>query len=92
MADPKRLMVAPLGEIYDNALEIEAFLKNRTKALEANSLLCARLMSRKEYRDNAIAYLAWKRGISADDMVKQILLGEAEHLTAQECWEVGNGD
>ena len=93
VADPtKRLQVSPLGELYGDALKIEAFLKNRTEATEANSLLCARLMSRDEYRQKSIEYLAWKRGISAEQMRQDILLGNAEHLTPQECWEVGSGD
>lgn len=91
-SEQKRLLVSPLGEIYRDALLIESFLKNRTIANEANSLLCSRLMSRAGYREKSIAYLAWKRGISPEEMVQQILSGSAEHLTAQECWEIGEED
>jgi len=88
MASNQRLAVSPLGEIYEDALTIEAFLKNRTKSNEANSLLCSRLMARQEYRQQAISYLAWKRGVTPEEMIEQILTGKAEHLSPEECWDV----
>ena len=75
-----RLYIAPLGEAYEDALRIEAWLKNRTVASEASSLLSARLMSRQSYREKMIGYLATKRGISPEELTQQILSGEAKPM------------
>lgn len=53
-------------------------------ASEATSLLCSALMKRKQYRDDAIAYLAQKRGIDPELLVTQILTDSAPVLTTDD--------
>jgi hypothetical protein len=78
MAKAERLYVAPLGEIYMDALKYEAWLKNRSLSAEANSLLCSALMKREEYRDRMLGEMAAKRGISVDQLKSMILRDEAD--------------
>ncbi len=74
----ERLRLAPLGEYYEDALKIEAAIKNRTTAAEAASLLCAKLQERKANRAEMVQYLANKRGISEKEMWVQLLNGEGD--------------
>lgn len=73
-----RIRLAALGEYYEDALAVEAALKNRTTAAEAASLLCAKLQERKTNRAEMVQYLAEKRGISAKEMWAQLLQGEGD--------------
>lgn len=84
MAKLERLYVSPLGETYIDALTIEAWIKNRSISMEAQSLLCSALMKRAGYRDAILEELARKRGISVDALKDQILTGRAEILTGDE--------
>jgi len=79
-----RFHIQPLGELYHDALTIEAWLKGRTLAAEGNSLLCSTLMRRQDYRDKALEELAEKRGITPEQLKRQILTGEAIALTAED--------
>lgn len=88
----ERLYVSPMGELYMDALKIEAWLKNRTLSNEANSLLCAALMKRDDYRNRALAELAQKRGISVEQLKAQILTDKAEIMTGSEYADVLEGD
>ena len=81
-----------LGEYYDDCLVIEVALKNRTKINEASSLICAKLMERSEKRKQMVQYLADKRGITFDDMWKQLLTGEYQPLSPDELKEIGDTD
>lgn len=71
-----RVTISDLGEYYYDLLVIEARLKNRTLANESNSLLCAKLMDRAPTRDKMLNHLAWKRGISKEEVIKLLLSGE----------------
>jgi hypothetical protein len=72
------------GEYCDDALTIEAVLKNRSKPFEASSLLCEKLQERKPKRDEMVQYLADKRGISFKEMWNLILSGKYKPLTGEE--------
>ena len=84
MAKGDRLYLPALGEIYDDALRVEAYLKNRTMATEGNSLLCSILMKHAQYREEAVRYLARKRRITYEEMIEQILSEEAEELSTED--------
>jgi hypothetical protein len=79
-----RFFVSRLGEPYYDALKIEAWLKGRTMAAEGNSLLCARLMQREDYRKTMLERCARKRGISVDELWDLILQDRARPFEAQD--------
>jgi hypothetical protein len=83
-----RFYINYIGECYDDALVVEAILKNRTKAAEAASLLCAKLQEREARRNYMVQYLANKRGISFEDMWNQLLTGKYEPLSTEEFTKV----
>lgn len=80
MATGDRLRIQNLGEYYNDALTVEAFIKNRSTAAEANSLLSAQLYRRKDSRESMVRELARKRGISFEEMWDAILAGTAEQM------------
>ena len=82
-ATDRQYMTFP-GEYCDDALTIEAVLKNRSKPFEASSLLCEKLQERKPKRDEMVQYLADKRGISFKEMWNLILSGKYKPLTGEE--------
>jgi hypothetical protein len=82
MAD--RFYISQLGEPYYDMLKIESWLKQRTMAAEANSILCSRLMQREEYRNRLVNELARKRGITFQQMWDSILTGSADVLSPEE--------
>jgi hypothetical protein len=82
-ATDRQYMTFP-GEYYDDALTVEAALKNRSKPFEASCLLCARLQERKPKRDEMVQYLADKRSISFKEMWNLILSGKYKPLTGEE--------
>jgi hypothetical protein len=71
MAD--RFFVSRLGEPYYDILKVEAWLKGRTMAAEGNSILCARLMQREEYRTRLLELCARKRGITVEELWDRIV-------------------
>ena len=73
-----RFTIAPLGEFYEDFLTADAWINNRTTAIQANSLLCAKLMQRQTEIRDRVAYLAKKRAISAEELWVQILSGTAQ--------------
>lgn len=79
-----RFFISSLGELYHDALKLEAWIKDRSMAAEGNSLLCAALMRREEYRNRALEYLAAKRGISREELIALILTDQAEKLSSEE--------
>ena len=79
-----RILVSGLGEYYDDLLTLDAWINGRSKPQQANSLLCAKLMERENRIKERVAYLAGKRGISADEMWVQILRGDAEKIHPEE--------
>ena len=79
-----RIQVPYLGEHYSDMLLVEAWIKNRTAASEAQSMICSALMKREATRDAIIERLAKKRGITAEELTSSILIGKATHLTPEE--------
>lgn len=88
MAETKRLQVPALGEWYDDLLVIDSWINNRSKVVQAQSLLCAKLQERESKVKERISYLAKKRGISTDEMWSLILSGKAERITSEEIEEL----
>ncbi len=80
----ERFSIAPLGEFYLDLLTVDSWINARTASTQANSLLCAKLQEREPKIRERVAYLAKKRGISADEMWLQILKGQAEDLSPEE--------
>lgn len=74
----KRFPIAHLGEYYDDALTVEAKMKDRSKAAEAASLLCAMLQQRADKRNAMVQYLADKNGVSFQEMWNSLLDKNAE--------------
>lgn len=79
-----RFTISPLGEFYADYLEVDSWINNRTTAVQANSLLCAKLMQRQSEIRDRVEYLAEKRNISAKEMWAQILNGTAQRRTLAE--------
>lgn len=73
-----RFTISPLGEFYRDFLTVDAWINNRTTAIQANSLLCEKLMQRQTEIRDLIAYLAKKRAISTEELWAQILSGTAQ--------------
>lgn len=80
----ERLQLPALGEYYDDILAIDAWINNRTKVVQGQSLLCAKLQERETRIKERVAYLAKKRGISEEEMWIQILTGKAQRMSPSE--------
>ncbi|MDB9527844.1 hypothetical protein PN498_17750 [Oscillatoria sp. CS-180] len=88
----ERFSISPIGEYYRDLLEIDAWINARTASAQANSLLCAKLQERETRIKERVAYLAKKRGITADEMWVQILKGDAEDLSPGEIVDYANSN
>ena len=77
MPRKERFSIAPLGEYYLDLLTIDSKINARSKAIQGNSLLCAKLQEREPKIRERVEYLAKKRGISPDDMWMLLLKGES---------------
>jgi hypothetical protein len=84
MAETKRFTIPDLGEWYTDQLAIDSWINNRSKAVQAQSLLCAKLQEREPLLEKRLAYVAQKRGISVDELRLQILEGKAQQLSREE--------
>ncbi|MCG8365131.1 MAG: hypothetical protein MJA27_17605 [Pseudanabaenales cyanobacterium] len=73
-----------LGEYYTDMLELEAFIKNSSLTVQAETLLRTHLFQRTKYRNEALEHLAWKRQISVEELKKQILTRTAVQLSQDE--------
>jgi len=73
---PERFQIQ-LGEYYADLLKLDAWVNGRTKSLQAGNLLGAKIQERESKILERIAYLAEKRGISPEELRKQILNGVA---------------
>ena len=83
-----RLQVPFLGEHYNDMLQIEAWIKDRSAPAEAQSLLCSALMRREAVRNAIIERLAAKRGITPAELTAAILLGNASPLSQEDYAEL----
>ena len=79
-----RLNIPHPGPYYYPALQIEAFMKSRETATEASELICSALDEREAQREKMVAFVARQRGISPEELVDQILRGEADPLNEDE--------
>ena len=80
----ERFYIRHPQEWYYDLLKVEAWLKGRSLSDEASNLLCARLMQREEYRNKALDHLARKRGITREQLIRDILLDQAQQMSADE--------
>ncbi|MBW4662456.1 MAG: hypothetical protein KME15_27735 [Drouetiella hepatica Uher 2000/2452] len=92
MARKDRLQIPNLGEWYEDLLRVDSLINGRSMPQQGQSLLCAKLQEREEKIKKRVAYLASKRGISPDEMWKQMVLGTYEPITREEVDELRNGD
>ncbi len=88
MAEDKRLQVPALGEWYDDLLTIDSTINNRTKVMQAQSLLCAKLQERESVISKRVEYLAKKRGLKFEAMWDALLTGEYQRLSPEEYKEL----
>lgn len=87
-----RLIVSPLGEFYTDLLTVDAWLNNRSRAGQANILLCAKLQDRQKLIKERLDYIANKRGITTDELWKQIVDGTIENDGIQNLSDSGNDE
>jgi hypothetical protein len=76
----ERLAIPALGEYYNDLLTVDAWVNGRTKVVQAQSLLCAKLQERDKLIRERVVYLAKKRGIAFDEMWTEILNGTAQKM------------
>jgi len=80
----ERLAIPALGEYYNDLLTVDSWVNGRTKVVQAQSLLCAKLQERDKLIKERVEYLAKKRGITFDEMWEQILNGTAQKIVPGE--------
>lgn len=69
----ERLQIPALGEFFDDLLDVDAELSNRTRVQQAQSLLSEKLNERIPDIEQRIKYLAEKRGITSDQLRGEML-------------------
>lgn len=69
----ERLQIPALGEFFDDLLDVDAELSNRTRVQQAQSLLSEKLNERIPDIEQRVKYLAEKRGITPDQVRGEIL-------------------
>lgn len=79
-----RLVIAPLGEPYEDLLAIDAFLAGNSVPQQGKSSLSAYLKQKKPYIEEGVRYLARKRQVSFEEMWDLILTGQVEKLNPEE--------
>lgn len=83
-----RLSLSPLGEYCEDLLAADSAINARTKAVQGSSLLCAKLQEREANIRLRCQYLADKRGISFDDMWRQLVTGLHQKISPEEWLEL----
>ena len=84
MADQRRLTLPLLGEWYLDVLTADAAINARLPGPQAQSLLCAKLQEREPRVKERVEYLARKRGLSFEQMWKDLITGHYEPITPEE--------
>ena len=84
LAKDRRLALPALGEYYNDILTLDAWINNRSRVVQAQNLLCAKLQEREIRIKERIEYIAKKRGITSEQLWELILSGIAEQLEADE--------
>ncbi|MBW4657662.1 MAG: hypothetical protein KME15_03235 [Drouetiella hepatica Uher 2000/2452] len=72
---PKRFPIGPLSEHDDDWLTVWAWLNTRSKSAQVADLISYGIRERKAEIDDALAYVAKKRGITPEDLFQRILDG-----------------
>jgi virulence-associated protein VagC len=80
----ERLVIAPIGEYYNDLLTVDSWIRDTTKSQQASSLLASKLQEREQRIKERIEYLAKKRGITSDELWINILKGTAEKISASD--------
>jgi hypothetical protein len=83
-AKDDRLRISSLGEYYEDLLAVDSRINDRTPAQQGSSLLCAKLQEREQRIKDRVGYLAWKRGLSFDEMWKQLVQDNYSKITPEE--------
>lgn len=90
MPSERRLQIPWTGEWYDDLLIVDSWINGRSRANQAQNLLCAKLQEREARIRERVNYLAEKRGISPKELWLQILAGRAERISAEESYDLPN--
>ena len=93
LAMPKkseRLQIPSLGEWYGDLLAVDARINDRSEPTQAHALLCSKLQEREARIKERVDYLARKRGISSEEMWRQLVTGEYEKISPDEWAEMPN--
>lgn len=80
----ERLVIAPIGEYYNDLLTVDSWIRDTTKSQQASSLLASKLQEREQRIKERIEYLAKKRGMTSDELWINILKGTAEKISASD--------
>jgi len=75
-----QIVVSTLSEWVVDRLRILAFVNGRSVGMEAASLIDAHIPYGESNAASKLKYLAKKRGISVEELERQILAGEAKRL------------
>lgn len=79
-----RLQIPSLGEWYGDLLAIDARINDRSEPTQAHNLICAKLQDREPRIRARVEYLAQKRGLSMEEMWRQLVTGTYERITPEE--------
>lgn len=83
-----RLVIAPLGEPYEDLLAIDAFLAGNSIPQQGKSSLSDHLKQKKPYIEEGVKYLARKRQVTFEAMWDMILTGQVDKLSPDEYREL----
>ena len=78
---PATLQISGLSEFYFDQLVLAAWIEGHSLRAEAQNLLQAMLYAKLEARKSLLAELARKRNISMNELIDDILTGEAKPLS-----------
>jgi len=84
----KRLQIPNLGEWYEDLLRVDSIINGRSMPMQGQNLLCAKLQEREEKIQKRVSYLAAKRGISPDEMWRQMVSGDYVQISKDELEEM----
>ena len=83
---PEKLQVW-VGEYYADLIRLDSWINGRTRSAQAGSLLCAKIQEREGRILERLAYLANKRGLTADELRCEILNNKAGETEDSGNWE-----
>lgn len=75
---PKRITLPLLSEHDDDWLRIMAWLNNTSKSTQAANSVSAHVRQQKAEMQEMLNYIAQKRGITAQELMKSVLEGRAD--------------